>query len=97
MTLHWALTPHRPGHGSTHFNRWHALLDGQSALIVHSGLHATYGSPRYSGIHVHAAAPFLSEQRAFCPHGDGLQGSGAWVGILGAEIQKHALVSQSNK
>ena len=46
MTRHWALTPHSPGHGSTQCNLWHALLEGQSALIVHSGLHATYGSPK---------------------------------------------------
>ena len=46
ITLHWALTPHSPGHGSTQCSLWHALLEGQSALIVHSGRHATYGSPK---------------------------------------------------
>ena len=85
ITLHSALTPHNPGHGSTHLFLWHALSDGQSALMVHSGLHATYGSPKYSSIHVHAAAPFLSEHRALDPHGDGLQGSGLCVICGGAK------------
>ena len=49
--------------------------------MVHSGRHATYGSPKYSGIHWHAAALDLSVQTAFEPHGVGLQGSITSVGI----------------
>jgi len=35
-----------------------------------------YGSPEYSGKHVHDPAPLRSLHTAFAPHGDGLQGSG---------------------
>ena len=38
MTLHWALTPQTPGHGSTQWRLTQARLGGQSALMVHSGL-----------------------------------------------------------
>ena len=51
LTLQIALTPQVPGHGSMHLFLWHALLEGQSELTTHSGRHATYGSPKYSGIH----------------------------------------------
>ena len=50
-TLHSALIPHVPGQGSIHLFLWHALSEGQSEFTTHSGLHATYGSPKYSGIH----------------------------------------------
>ena len=46
ITLHCALTPHKPGQGSTQCRFLQARVDGQSALIVHSGRHATYGSPK---------------------------------------------------
>lgn len=49
----------------------HALSLGQSLLRTHSGLHPVYGSPWYSGRHVHM--PLL--HTAFDPHGDGLHGS----------------------
>ena len=64
-TLHWALTPHTPGQGSTQCSETQARLLGQSALMVHSGLHATYGSPKYSGIHLHAPALCLAVHIAF--------------------------------
>ena len=91
IVLHSAFVPHSPGHGSTHFRFLHALLDGHSGLIVHSGLQATYGSPKYSGIQVHAAALFLSEQTAFVPQGLGLQGSTTSVGTGGVVILVHAI------
>ena len=75
LTLHWALIPQVPGQGSIHLFLWHALIEGQSELTTHSGLHATYGSPKYSGIHWQAAALPLVWQFAFVPQGDGLQGS----------------------
>ena len=56
ITLHWALTPHSPGHGSTHFWFRHVLSEGHSGFVEHSVLHATYGSPKYSGMHWQAAA-----------------------------------------
>ena len=74
-TRQTALIPHVPGQGSTHLFLWHALLEGQSELTTHSGLQATYGSPKYSGIHWQAAARFLSEQMALLPQGVGLHGS----------------------
>lgn len=42
---------------------------------THSGLQPLYGSPEYSGKHVHDPAPFLSLHIAFGPHGEGLHGS----------------------
>ena len=83
LTLQMALTPQVPGHGSMHLFLWHALLEGQSELTTHSGLHATYGSPKYSGMHWQDPAPFRRWQLAFDPHGDGLQGSICSVGTLG--------------
>ena len=69
----------------------HALLDGQSELTTHSGRHATYGSPKYSGMHWQAAARFLSLHRAFEPHGEGLQGSMTSVGTGGVVILEQNL------
>ena len=51
LTVHSAFIPHVPGQGSIHLFLWHALSEGQSEFTTHSGLHATYGSPKYSGIH----------------------------------------------
>ena len=59
MTRQAALTPHNPGHVSTHLLFLQALLAGHSELMVHSGLQAMYGSPKYPLTHVHAAALFL--------------------------------------
>lgn len=87
MTLHSAFTPHRPGQGSTHLRFLQALFDGHSGFVVHSGLHATYGSPKYSGIHLQEPALFLSVQIAFEPQGDGLQGSTISVGIAAKKTQ----------
>ena len=69
-----ALIPQVPGQGSTHLFLWQALFDGQSELTTHSGLQATYGSPKYSGIHWQEAALFLSWHTALDPQGDGWQG-----------------------
>ena len=89
ITRHSALIPHTPGHGSTHLRFWQARLDGHSGLVVHSGRQATYGSPKYSGIHGQAAARLRSLQRALEPHGDGLQGSTISVGVGGVVIRRH--------
>ena len=53
--------------------------------MVHSGLQATYGSPKYSGMHWQPAALARPEQIALSPQGDGLQGSTTSVGA-GAKI-----------
>jgi hypothetical protein len=90
ITLHSAFTPQSPGQGSTHFWFLHALSEGHSAFVEHSGLQATYGSPKYSGMHWHAAALFLSEQTALDPHGEGLQGLIISVGTTGVVILWHA-------
>ena len=70
-----AFVPQVPGHGSMHFSCLHALFGGQSVELIHSGLQAKYGSPKYSGIHWQAAALFLWLQSALDPHGVGLHGS----------------------
>lgn len=44
-TLHNALKPHIPGHGSLHLRFIHALFCGQSLFKTHSGLHPMKGSP----------------------------------------------------
>lgn len=51
-----------------------ALFVEQSEFWTHSGLQPVYGSPKYSGRHVHEPTPLRSLQMAFEPHGDGLQG-----------------------
>ena len=79
-TLHCALIPQVPGQGSTHLFRWQALLDGQSELTTHSGRQATYGSPKYSGIHWQAAARLRSLHTALDPHGEG------WHGLITSGI-----------
>ena len=82
------MIPQVPGQGSTHLFLWQALFDGQSELTTHSGLQATYGSPKVSGLHWQAAALFLSVQKAFDPQGEGLQGSIVSVGAATKENQK---------
>lgn len=52
----------------------HALSLEQSVFMTHSGLHAMYGSPKYSGKQVQEPAPLRSLQIALAPQGDGSQG-----------------------
>lgn len=73
-TRHTADGAHVPGQGSKHLFPIQALLDGQSVLMVHSGLHSSYGFPKYSCMQVHDPAPFCSLQTALAPQGDGIQG-----------------------
>lgn len=76
ITLHCALKPQIPGQGSIHFVFEHALFNGQSALIVHSGRHPVpSGVPKNPGKHSHRALSFDDLQTVFIPHGDGLHGS----------------------
>lgn len=78
---HNAFWPQVPGHGSVHLLRIQALLCGHSVFNIHSGRHSVYGSPWYSGKHVHT--PLL--QLAFIPQGFGLHGS---LSTGSAKIQK---------
>lgn len=73
-TWHSEFEPQLPGHGSPHLLLIHALLDGQSVFITHSGLQLSYGFPKYPSIQEHAPALFFSLHIAFEPHGDGEQG-----------------------
>lgn len=64
-----------PGHGSMHLLLTQALLRGQSGLITHSGRHPLVdGDPSYPSKHSQMAAPFITRQRVFGPHGDGTHG-----------------------
>ena len=83
--MHSAFTPQSPGQGSTHLRFRQALFDGHSGLMVHSGRQATYGSPKYSGMHRQDPALFRSLHTAFVPHGEGLQGSITSVGTAAGE------------
>lgn len=51
-----------------------ARVFGQSELMTHSGRHSTYGSPKYSDMHLHEAARLRSSQTAFKPQGLGRHG-----------------------
>lgn len=85
MTWHSAFWAHVPGHGSLHLLLMHALLDWHSAFTIHSGLHPSYGFPKYSGRQEQDPAPFCSLQMAFMPHGDGSQGFKYSCGIGSAK------------
>lgn len=52
----------------------HALLDGQSVLITHSGRQPSYGLPMYPSMQVHDPALCFSLHIAFAPHGVGEHG-----------------------
>ena len=81
FTLHWALTPHRPGQGSRHFLVRHALSSGQSAFTWHSGLQLG-GWPIMPGKQVHWQRSPTSLAFAFSPQGFGSQGSSSTIGSI---------------
>lgn len=54
ITLHVALIPHAPMHGSMHFCFMQAWFCKHSAFTTHSGLQAG-GMPRYEGRHEQTA------------------------------------------
>ena len=69
-----ALTPHAPGHGSTHLALRQPLLVGQSELMVHSG---RQGMPKYPGWQEQTGWPAAFVRHTeLTPHGLGWQGSG---------------------
>jgi hypothetical protein len=43
-------------------------------LTVHSGLHPSYGLPKYPSEHIHEPTLFLSLHMALLPQGDGVHG-----------------------
>lgn len=82
-TLHLALEPHAPGHGSRHFWFTHARTDGHSGLMVHSGRQLG-GAPIKPETQEQAGDSPRTTHSAFGPQGDGTQGL---VGAIGsAEI-----------
>lgn len=64
-------------HGLTQWLLTHVLSNEQSELVVHSGRQLKYGSPVYSGRHVHT--PML--QTALDPHGEGWHKSSGDVSV----------------
>lgn len=52
----------------------HANLSAHSLLLIHSGLQFG-GDPIYSGKHEQDGNSLITLQIAFCPQGDGRQGS----------------------
>lgn len=73
MTLHCAIIPQEPGHGSRHFSVIQALLLGHSELTRHSGRQFG-GAPMYVGRHEQDGEPLKSLHCEFDPHGDGMHG-----------------------
>lgn len=72
-TLHLALRPQVPGHGSRHFWFKQARCGAHSELDVHSGLHVG-GLPTYPWIQAQIACWLTSWHWLFGPQGDGWQG-----------------------
>lgn len=73
ITWHVARIPHAPRQGLMHFWLLQASVRVQSALIVHSGLHAG-GTPRNPATHEHTGCPLFSRQTLLGPQGEGEQG-----------------------
>lgn len=69
-TLHIALVPHVPGHGSIHFILRQALSLVQSELTTHSGLQFG-GEPMYPKRQEQTACSFITLHWLLGPHGDG--------------------------
>lgn len=72
-TLHSAMIPQEPGHGSTHFWFMQAKLLEHSEFIVHSGLQFG-GVPKKFGKHEQDGTDPTSLHWLFGPHGDGTHG-----------------------
>jgi hypothetical protein len=90
FTLQFALTPHKPGQGSTHFCCLHALSEGQSWFRMHSGLQLG-GEPVIPGRQVQShLSPFLLGKFEYCPQGLGSHGSSSITGSI-AKINKKIL------
>lgn len=73
-TVHCALIPQVPGHGSIHFWLLQAMFAWQSELIIHSARQLG-GVSKYPGIHEQTACSFIFRHWLFGPHGVGLHGS----------------------
>lgn len=81
-TLHSALKPQEPGHGSLHFSVIQAIVDGQSVLTTHSGLQLG-GEPMKFCWQEHAGWLPTALHSELGPQGDGmhgLTGSTGWGG-----------------
>lgn len=91
LTWQFALIPHVPGQGSTHFWLLQASFWGHSELVTHSGLQVG-GAPMYPGTQEQIAWPLFWRHWELGPQGEG------WQGLVstGAEQQKDG-VQKSGK
>lgn len=67
-----------------HFWLTHALFNGHSELVTHSGLHVG-GLPKNPGTQEQTACWLISLHWLFGPHGEGTQG------LLGGKTADHKL------
>lgn len=81
ITSHLAFRPHVLAQGFAQRNLWHALLEGHSALTVHSGLQFG-GAPMNVSMHEQTAKPFATLHLLLAPQGDGMQGSETGDGVV---------------
>lgn len=91
MTSQRAFNPQEPKQGSVHFWLTHALVDGHSALTMHSGLQFG-GAPMYPDKQEQTAWPFCCLHWLLGPQGDGWQGSS---GSFGSSVIIKCVVRQS--
>lgn len=73
MTVHWALPPQEPGHGSLHFSFLHARLLGHSESFTHSGRQFG-GRPIKFGKQEHAGCVPITLHCELGPQGEGIHG-----------------------
>lgn len=76
-TIHCALSPHVPGHGSMHFWLEQAMFNLQSVLTAHSGRQFG-GFPIKPRIQTQTACPLTSLHWLLGPHGEG------WHKLIGS-------------
>lgn len=82
ITLHKALVPQEPGHGSWHFPLIHARDGVQSVLWIHSGRQLG-GFPMNVSMQAQTAWLFTSLQTLLGPHGERSHGL-----LVGSETKK---------
>lgn len=83
-TVHCALNPQEPAHGSRHLLCTHASLVGQSAWMMHSGRQLG-GAPSMPDRQEQTGRLSTTRHSALEPHGDGTHGFIGLIGVLGAE------------
>lgn len=88
LTLHIALWPQEPGHGSWHFRLIHAWDGEQSVLWIHSGRQLG-GLPIKPCTQEHIAWLFTSLHMLFGPQGELSHGL-----VKGSEIKKSLVLNK---